>query len=113
MKPPEVDSELTSYGDNGSLAMRPGSSGSFCQNSESLLHRTRIGPFRNLPEKRASRWGESLTAGKKWSNVTGSNQSWFAKSRSSNGHFCDAVRRKGPTQGSRNARLWPLIADAN
>jgi hypothetical protein len=64
MKPPEVDSELTSYGDNGSLAMRPGSSGSFCQNSESLLHRTRIGPFRNLPEKRALGWSESLTAEK-------------------------------------------------
>ena len=36
MKPPEVDSELTSYGDNG---LRPGSLGSFCEDSESLLHR--------------------------------------------------------------------------
>ena len=43
MKPPEVDSELTSYGDNGFLAMRPGSLGSFCQDSESLLHRVILG----------------------------------------------------------------------
>ena len=38
MKPPEVDGELTSHRDNGFLAVRPGSSGAFCQDSESLLH---------------------------------------------------------------------------
>jgi hypothetical protein len=39
MEPPEVHSELTSYGDNGLLALRPGSSGSFCQDEEPLVHR--------------------------------------------------------------------------
>ena len=39
MKPPEVHSELTSHGNNGLLALRPGSSGSFCQDGEPLLHR--------------------------------------------------------------------------
>ena len=39
MTPPEVHSELTSHGNDGLLALRPGSSGSFCQNGEPLLHR--------------------------------------------------------------------------
>ena len=39
MKPPEVHSELTSYSDNGFFALRPGSSGSSCQDGEPLLHR--------------------------------------------------------------------------
>ena len=45
-------------------------------------------PFKNLPEKRASRWGESLTA-EKWTSVAGSNQSSSAKSPSSNGQMPD------------------------
>ena len=39
MKPPEVHSELTSDGNDGLLALRPGSSGSFCQDGEPVLHR--------------------------------------------------------------------------
>lgn len=39
MKPPELHSELTSDGNDGLLALRPGSSGSFCQDGEPLLHR--------------------------------------------------------------------------
>jgi len=39
MKPPEIHSELTSHGDNGLLPLRPGSSGSLCQDGEPLLHR--------------------------------------------------------------------------
>ena len=39
MKPPEVHSKLTSDGNDGLLALRPGSSGSFCQDGEPVLHR--------------------------------------------------------------------------
>ena len=38
MNPPEVHSQLTSYSDNGLLALRPSSSGAFCQDGEPLLH---------------------------------------------------------------------------
>jgi hypothetical protein len=43
MKPPNVDSALTSYGDNGFLAGRPRSLGCFCQHGESPLHRLILG----------------------------------------------------------------------
>jgi hypothetical protein len=39
MKPPKVHSELTSQGNDGLLALRPGSSGSFGQDGEPRLHR--------------------------------------------------------------------------
>ena len=41
-------------------------------------------PFTNLPEKKASRWGESLTA-EKMKECAGSNRSWSARWHSSNG----------------------------
>jgi ATP-dependent DNA ligase len=41
-------------------------------------------PFKNLPEKRASRWGDRLPQ-RKWTNADGSNQIWSARSHSSNG----------------------------
>jgi bifunctional non-homologous end joining protein LigD len=40
--------------------------------------RTSQCPFENLPEERASRWGEALTA-EKMKSAVGSNRTWFAR----------------------------------